>query len=152
MKRSELRKRLPEEEYTVRIIRDAVTGLTVDETWKKDGILHRDGAPTCIYRDPITGAVIREMWMKDGLTHRDNAPATISRDPETGVITSESWYRHGDLHREDGPACTLRKPDGRVYYTEWHQNGEKIRPPRPSRRASTPLTGPRPPNPAGPGA
>jgi hypothetical protein len=121
-RKHERRQRFPKEEYTVTIQRDAITGVAVSE-----------------------------LWMKDGVNHRDDGPASSSRDPITRVVTNETWLRNNDLHREDGPACILRKPDGRVYYTEWFVHGEKIRPPRPGRTASTPLTG-GPQNPAGPGA
>jgi hypothetical protein len=100
-KKRERRNRLPAEIYTVRIERDAITGV-----------------------------VVTEDWLKDGLQHRDGAPAGISRDAITGVVINETWWQNKKLHREDGPAFILRKTDGRVYYTEWYLHGEKVLPPR----------------------
>ena len=120
-KKHEIRKRLPEENYTVRIERDAITGVVVTEDWFKDGIQHRDGAP-----------------------------AGISRDAITGVAINETWWQNKKLHREDGPACILRKPDGRVYYTEWYRDGEKVQPPRPMRKALASTTDQSSPKPTGP--
>lgn len=105
-KKREKRENLPRETYTVKIERDAITGV-----------------------------VVEERWLKDGLPHREGGPAAISRDPITGVAINESWWKSMQLHREEGPACILRKPDGRVYWTEWYLNGEKIRPPRHAQRA-----------------
>ena len=122
-KRLERRTNLAEEIYTVKIKRDAITGVAVTEYWYQDRFLHRDAAPACILRDAITGIAI-----------------------------NESWWQKSKLHREDGPASILRKPDGRVYFTEWYMHGEKIRPPRPPRRTPASKNGQMPPKPSGPGS
>jgi hypothetical protein len=96
---------LPEEIYTVKIRRCAVTGVA----WI-------------------------EQWAKDGLPHREDGPAFIQRDPVTGVIVQETWVRNNEPDRDDGPADILRKPDGRVYYSAWWRKGEKIAPPKPTRK------------------
>jgi hypothetical protein len=89
-----------------------------------------------IRRDPVTGVVVTERWVKDGKAHCEHGPALITRDPVTGVMVHESWYTNGLHHRLDGPSCILRKPDGRVYYTEWYRNGEKVPAPNRPRRAA----------------
>lgn len=83
-----------------------------------------------IWHDKATNIVVRERWEKDGKEHREHGPALVSRDPITGMIVEEKWLRHGHLHREDGPSDILRKPDGRIYYSAWYRNGEKIPNPR----------------------
>jgi len=110
------RRRMPEEEYTVRTQRDAETGTVVMERWMKDGRVHRDGAPALIHRDAITG-----------------------------IVVDEIWFQNGKANRSDGPAQTLRKADtGRVYYTAWYKDDVKIKPPskpqrpKPSRKQPSP--------------
>jgi len=101
-----------------------------------------------IRHDRATNVVVSERWEKDGREHRDHGPALISRDAVTGMITDEKWLRQGQLHREEGPADILRKPDGRVYYSAWYRDGEKIPALRPGRRPrKSPVRNSPPPSP-----
>jgi len=110
-----------DEVYTVRIRRDAKTGVAIYETWNNT----------------------------EGLHHRVDGPADIERDPVTAVITKEVWIRNGNADREDGPAIIRRNAKtGAVTYSAWYRSSEKIAPPKrahsgskPSRKRSRPTLG-----------
>lgn len=80
-----------------------------DESWYKDGQLHRDGdLPAAIYSDGY-----RE-WYQHGKLHRDgDLPAVVLPGVE------EAWYRNGSRHR-DGDRPAVVTPGG---YKAWYRNG-----------------------------
>ena len=92
-----------------------------------------------IRRDSQTGVTVSESWKLNGELHRVDAPASISRDAETGNVRGESWFRNGKAHREDGPANIEYNPKtGRITYSTWYLSGEKIARPTNPRRGSRP--------------
>jgi len=108
------RRRMPTEEYTVTIHRDAETGMVVSERWEKDGVAHREGAPALIYRDAVTGIVVDEIWYRNNNPHRDEGPAQISRKSDTGRVYYTAWYKDGvkikPPPRAERPTATPRSP------------------------------------------
>jgi hypothetical protein len=101
-------------------------------TWSVRPTLPEEVYTVTIEHDAATAVVVRERWRKDGLDHREHGPALIVRDAITGVVVNEKWCKKGHLDRSDGPADIMRRPDGRIYYSAWYRNGEKILPGRPS--------------------
>jgi hypothetical protein len=87
--------RVEEELYAVQISRSARTGVHLTESWKKNGILHREDGPAKISRDRETGAVIREVWIRDNRLHRVDGPAVVSRDPISGRVKRRAWFING---------------------------------------------------------
>jgi hypothetical protein len=83
-----------------------------------------------VYTDVRTGVVVSETWEMDGKQHREGAPSSIERDADTGIITNERWMKNGKTDRADGPAVIARTPAGRVFYSAWFQNDERIAPPK----------------------
>ena len=78
--------------------------------WRKDGQLHREGAPAVIM--PSIGTE----WYINGKLHRDDAPAVEQ------LNGTQLWYQHGKAHREDGPALSYAGG-----YREWLVDGKRHR-------------------------
>lgn len=73
------------------------------QKWFENGALSRseDEGPAIIDENGD------ETYMKNGLIHREHGPAKIFKD-DNGEIESEQWFQHGKLHRLDGPAILLK--------------------------------------------
>ena len=70
------------------------------------------GGSTLIRRDP-RGVAFYEEWRRDGRLHREGAPAVVTRGgPMNDVVTCEEWWLEGQRHREDGPAYIWPFPGG----------------------------------------
>jgi hypothetical protein len=92
-----------EETFLIRLKRDKATGVIVVEDYLKDGMAHREGAPSFIMRDAQTGQVTREWWYLHGKLHRDDGPACVSWDGRTGEMVCQEWFVNG---------CKLQQPEG----------------------------------------
>lgn len=76
------------------ILRDAGSGVLIEEVYMKNGELHRDnGLPAKIERDSNTGIAFTEIYAVSGKIYR-----IIDRDTDTGVVLSD------DVISETGPS------------------------------------------------
>lgn len=128
-----------EEFYSVTVLRDAVTGQTVGESWETElkpsprpGAvvmgLHREEGPARFDRDPETGVITWEDWYNNGLQHRQDGPAHVERDRISGIITCEEWRSGGRKHRDNGPAEIIRDATTGVTVLEaWWRHGKRHR-------------------------
>ena len=88
------------------LLKPGVTCITSDKVkiWKKDGQLHRDGAPAIYDNDGM------EKWYKEGKLHRDGGlPAVINKNGY------RSWFQNGNLIKQEHPISVDTKY---VKYTE----------------------------------
>lgn len=99
-----------------------VTTTGFQRIWRKNGVMHRDGAPALVECNGFW----REKWFQNGKLHRTDGPAktvmSALQYPEWETATGygyKKWFINGRLHREDGPAIILPGGDRR-----WYQNGE----------------------------
>ena len=85
--------------------------------------------PAAIGRDPTTGTILNETYWRNGEIHRDGGPASIMHHPN-GRLAAVAWYRHGKPHRElaEGPALTHWDADGNIIRNEFWLNGEYVGP------------------------
>lgn len=109
----------------------------ISETWKLDGLVHRDGAPAIIFRDITTGQTVREEWYQHGKMHREGAPAVVQNDGDGRdwpvAFSREEWLLNGLLHRDGAPAILERRSDnGMITEEGWYQNGERHREGKPA--------------------
>jgi hypothetical protein len=73
---------LKKESYTVTVLRDATTGVVLEEDWwNAAGLLHRVGGPAATQRDAKTGIVIQEGWFRNGRCERliSNVPSPVRK-------------------------------------------------------------------------
>lgn len=87
----------------------AIVSENGNNTWYKDGLIHREGKPAIKYADGAIG------WYINGKRHRIGGPAV------TLACGIKSWWKHDKLHREDGPAVDYGDGD-----LEWFINGKKL--------------------------
>lgn len=99
-----------------------VTTTGFQRIWRKNGVMHRDGAPALV---GFCGAW-QEKWFQNGKLHRTDGPAKTvmpaSEYPEWWIAAGygyKKWFVNGHLHREDGPAVIMRDGEKR-----WYQNGK----------------------------
>ncbi len=119
-----------EENYAVKILREANGSVALVERWMLDGEQHRVGGPSYLERDPETGFIVCEEWTYMGACHRRQGPSRITRDGKTGKVLSESWHQEGVLHRENGPAMITYDPKtGAVKEAVWMIHGKEVPPP-----------------------
>jgi hypothetical protein len=140
----------------------------VAETWRQNGVLHRENGPAVtvkgdnggiyeeyyshgkLHRDDgparyskfVVGGGSKEEWFQNDVLHREGGPAESMIDGETGVVLMEYWVQNGVLHREDGPAVTYR--DEKSYIEEfkrWAINGKNHRDSGPAIIERDPETG-----------
>ena len=90
--------------HTHLVLQMAQSGPVIDEfgnqQWFKDGKLHREGGPACVFANGDTE------WYKDGQRHRDDGPASMYAKGNKGIDMdgSAGWYHRGVMHRDIGPA------------------------------------------------
>ncbi|MDQ4418843.1 hypothetical protein OOT33_00075 [Sphingobium sp. DEHP117] len=70
-------------------------GSYVRETWRLNGIIHRQHGPAVTIFHPITNRPIQEEYFKDGKRHRYTGPAIITRDHDTGKIVMAQFFELG---------------------------------------------------------
>ena len=73
-----------------------------DNSWLKDGKLHRSNGNPAIIHYFENGQIKKEEWYKNGKLHRSNGNPAIVSYFETGQIHCEFWYVDGQLHHPDG--------------------------------------------------
>ncbi len=99
----------PEDQGPATTTTDA-DGVMIEQTYWRDGELHREGGPAKIAFSPLDGATTYEYW-QHSCEHRTDGPAIIVCRAN-GAIQHEMWWRAGvGLHRDDGPAVTHGAPD-----------------------------------------
>ncbi|MBL1419283.1 MAG: hypothetical protein COC24_002115 [Alphaproteobacteria bacterium] len=142
--------------YEVQIeeVWDEDFGDCIRETWKKDSVVHRIGAPAIVSKNIETNEIIQEEWYLHGLLSReDDKPARIFTNDQikllewfvegkahrhgkpailevtsTGLVSTEEWFDHGKRNRENGAAVIWRDHESGVAYNElWYQQDIKHR-------------------------
>jgi hypothetical protein len=66
-----------------------------------------------------------EEWFKDGLIHREDNPSCIFY-LMSGNVGCETWYNKGVIHRLDGPAVTFYLSSGAIKNELWTINGAAL--------------------------
>lgn len=88
------------------------------ETWFKDGLEHRENAPSMsVYYIP-NNLEVAQRWCVNGLIGRLGGPAEIGICERTCVVESEIWKKDSQFHRIGGPAITARMPGCEFPYEE----------------------------------
>lgn len=98
----------PEDQGPATTTTDAA-GVMIEQTYWRNGELHREDGPAKIAFSPLDGATTYEYW-QHSCEHRTDGPAIIVYSAN-GAIQHEMWWRAGvGLHRDDGPAVTHGAP------------------------------------------
>lgn len=90
----------------------AITDGEVNEQWRLNGGLHRDGTDPAVTEGFVSSGkrfVLKEVWAKNGKIERGELPAvveyTTNNDSEGNpVVNCERFYQDGQLHNVDGGA------------------------------------------------
>ena len=86
-----------EDRIRIDLVVDQATGTIVVEDYALNGKAGRlNSGPSFIKRDAKTGIIVQESWYKDGLLHREDGPARTTRDRTTGNVLFEEWFLMGE--------------------------------------------------------
>ena len=96
-------------EVTVEEVEDCPDIPVIRETWRLNGLVHREHGPAITERSAKTGNLRMQAWLTDGRLHREDGPAFMFLyypDDLNGELQvfDQAWYQHGVEHRDQGPA------------------------------------------------
>ena len=123
-----------EEQYSVKIVRDKVSGQRISEDWTLNGVSHRIDGPAHQVFDVESSRLVVAAYYLDGRHHRLDGPAIQFFSETSGNVVEESWYVDGELHRDDDQPAVIALHEGtsQLKYVRHYVNGVEHREDGPS--------------------